>query len=176
MPRAHPVPRQRRHRDRLVRSHQLARTRRSRERESLGCQRCGTRTPLGWKKGARGLFRLIPRRRKFVSSTDCLTAAVHGRLQLADLRRPARRIARSKPAGQILIFNVSKVASPSPTGAPALGQERSIADSPQSGHMRETASTGTSARRAASCAASARWAAATKEMGLLPEHGGPRRS
>jgi len=60
--------------------------------------------------------------------------------------------------------------------APAIGQERSIADSPQSGHMRETASTGTSARRAASCAASARWAAATKEMGLLPEHGGPRRS
>lgn len=125
MPRAHPVPRQRRHRDRLVRSHQLARTRRSRERESLGCQRCGTRTPLGWKKGARGLFRLIPRRRKFVSSTDCLTAAVHGRLQLADLRRPARRIARSKPAGQILIFNVSKVASTSPTGAPALGHQRS---------------------------------------------------
>lgn len=92
MPRAHPVPRQRRHRDRLVRSHQLARTRRSRERESLGCQRCGTRTPLGWKKGARGLFRLIPRRRKFVSSTDCLTAAVHGRLQLADAGSSVRRV------------------------------------------------------------------------------------
>jgi len=42
---------------------------------------------------------------------------------MADLRRPARRIARSKPAGQILIFNVSKVASTSPTGAPALGQK-----------------------------------------------------
>jgi hypothetical protein len=41
---------------------------------------------------------------------------------MADLRQPARRIARSKPAGQILIFNVSKVASTSPTGAPALGQ------------------------------------------------------
>lgn len=49
------------------------------------------------------------------------------RQEVADLRRPARRIARSKPAGQILIFNVSKVASTSPTGAPALGHNRLFA-------------------------------------------------
>jgi hypothetical protein len=45
---------------------------------------------------------------------------------MADLRRPARGIARSKPAGQILILNVSKVASISPSGAPALGQNRPL--------------------------------------------------
>jgi len=45
---------------------------------------------------------------------------------MADLRRPACRIARSKPAGQILILNVSKVASISPTGAPALGHQESL--------------------------------------------------
>jgi len=43
---------------------------------------------------------------------------------MADLRRPTRRIARPKPAGQILILNVSKVASISLTGAPAFGHNR----------------------------------------------------
>lgn len=47
-----------------------------------------------------------------------------GRQLLADLRRPARRIARSKPAGQILILTASKVVSISPKRAPALGQQR----------------------------------------------------
>jgi hypothetical protein len=46
---------------------------------------------------------------------------------MADLRRPPCRIARSEPAGQILILNVSKVPSISPTGAPALGHKRAFA-------------------------------------------------
>jgi hypothetical protein len=42
---------------------------------------------------------------------------------LADRRRPARANARSKPVGQDMVLNVSKVASISPTGVPAVGQK-----------------------------------------------------
>jgi hypothetical protein len=44
---------------------------------------------------------------------------------MADRRRQALGFARSKPAGDMLGFNVSKVASSSPAGAPAVGHKRS---------------------------------------------------
>jgi hypothetical protein len=67
-------------------------------------------------------------RRAGVAQVVCPTAAVRQYPLMADLRRPARRIARSKPAGQILILNVSKVAAISPTGAPALGHKQPVAN------------------------------------------------
>ena len=44
-----------------------------------------------------------------------------GRLEVADRRRPTFGTARSKPAGQDMGLNVSKVASISSTGAPGIG-------------------------------------------------------
>jgi hypothetical protein len=52
---------------------------------------------------------------------------VHGeRLLLADRRLPTFGTARSKPAGQDMGLNVSKVASNSSTGEPGLGQYRPL--------------------------------------------------
>ena len=42
---------------------------------------------------------------------------------MADLRRPALGTARRKPASQDVVLNVSKVASNSSAGEPALGHE-----------------------------------------------------
>jgi len=53
-------------------------------------------------------------------------AAGIGRRNLADLRRPALGTARPKPASQDVVLNVSKVASNSSAGTPALGQKRSL--------------------------------------------------
>ena len=46
---------------------------------------------------------------------------------MADLRRPVGGTGRSKPAGQDLVLDVSKVASISATGAPAVGHYAQIA-------------------------------------------------
>ena len=53
-------------------------------------------------------------------------ADVGERLHLADWRRPALGTARPKPAIQDVALNVSKVASKSSAGAPALGHNRSF--------------------------------------------------
>jgi hypothetical protein len=45
---------------------------------------------------------------------------------MADRRRLALGTARPKPAGQDMVFSVSKVALISPTGAPADGHKRSL--------------------------------------------------
>jgi hypothetical protein len=60
-------------------------------------------------------------------SSDCLTAAVHERLQLADLRRPALGIARLEAPNQCAVLNVSKVASNSSDGGPGIGQQPVLA-------------------------------------------------
>ena len=46
---------------------------------------------------------------------------------MADRRRPVLANARSKPAGQDVVLYVSKVASISFAGAPAVGQEPTFA-------------------------------------------------
>jgi len=52
-------------------------------------------------------------------------AALRQRRLMADRRLPTFGTARSKPAGQDMGLNVSKVASNSSTGAPGLGHNRS---------------------------------------------------
>ena len=46
---------------------------------------------------------------------------------MADRRRPTFGTARRKPAGQDMGLNVSKVASISPTGAPGIGHQLTVA-------------------------------------------------
>ena len=46
---------------------------------------------------------------------------------MADLRRPILETARSKPARQDLVLNVSKVASNSSAGAPGIGHQLLVA-------------------------------------------------
>ena len=84
------------------------------KREELAC-------PSGMRE-----FELVARelplgRMACGASEGQLNADGHRRQQMADWRRPALGTARPKPAIQDVALKVSKVASKSSAGAPALG-------------------------------------------------------
>ena len=59
-----------------------------------------------------------------LSVSSCPMVSDYGRQFVADRRRLVLADARSKPAGQDLGLDVSKVASTSSTGAPAVGHKQ----------------------------------------------------
>ena len=65
--------------------------------------------------------------RRGLNETGCHEAAFRHCRLMADLRRPAVRTARPRAASQDQVLNVSKVASNSSDGAPALGHQESLA-------------------------------------------------
>ena len=98
--------------------------------------------PRGWRRSGIGARRRSPANSEWLHADSlglkfdelllcapcCRSYRCVQRQELADLRRPALRTACPRAASQDQVLNVSKVASNSSDGAPALGHKRVLPD------------------------------------------------